>query len=210
MASTQTLRPPRKDRFRDIADRLDLIATVREADDPAGAGFQTFVAPRKGADEETLVEHFLDVSADILGLDQPLREGVAVEREHVFGDMTARLLVDIAEIAEEILAALADPFLKTLGQIGPHQAYRRIHRMIAGAAIDAEPFDLLLQHPFEQFDLPTWMHAEITHQVLLGLALPIAVPAGVKNKYVSILHFHGRRLDHFRGDDGPVAHVLRN
>ena len=69
---------------------------------------------------EALVQHLLDVAADILGMNQALREGVAVERKHVFGDVTARFLVRVAEFAEEFLAALADFFLEPLGEIGPH------------------------------------------------------------------------------------------
>ena len=67
-----------------------------------------------------------------------------------------------------------------------------------------------LEHPFEQLDLPAGMHAEIAHQVLLWLPLPIAVPAGVNDENVAVLHFYGRRLDHFRGDNRPVIHVLRD
>ena len=117
-------------------------------------------------------------------------------------------LCDVAELAEEFFAALADLLLETLGEVGTHQTDRGVHRMIAGAAIDAEPFDLLLQHPFEQFDLAAGMHAEIAHQVLLRLALPIALPAGVNDQDVAVLHLDRRRLDHGRRDHRPVVHML--
>ena len=82
--------------------------------------------------------------------------------------------------------------------------------MIAGAAIDAEPFDLLLQHPLQQFDFAARMHAEIAHQVLLRLALPVSLPAGVDDEDIALLDLDGSALDHFRSDHRPVVHVLRD
>ena len=37
------LAAPRQDRVGDVADRLDPVAAIRKADDPAGAGFQALV-----------------------------------------------------------------------------------------------------------------------------------------------------------------------
>ena len=126
-------------------------------------------------------------------MDQPFREGVAVERKDVLGDVAAGFLVDVVNSPKNSSQLFADLLLETLGEVGTHQTDRGVHGMIAGAAVDAEPFDLLLQHPFEQFDLAARMHAEITHQVLLRLAFPIALPAGVNDQDVAVLHLDRRR-----------------
>src|SRR5450756_611336 len=107
-----------------------------------------------------------------------------MEGEHVFDNLTARLLVNVAVLAEKLVTGLAYARLEALRKVGAHQTNGGVHRMIAGAAIDPEPFDLLLEHPFEQFDFPAGMHAEILDQVLFGLAFPIAMPAGVNDQDV--------------------------
>jgi hypothetical protein len=68
-------------------------------------------------------------------------------------------------------------------------------------------FDLLFQHPFEQFDLPAWVHAEIANEILLRLALPVAVPARVDDEDVALLHLYGCLSDHLRRDHGPIIHM---
>src|SRR5579859_5179106 len=100
--------------------------------------------------------------------------------------MTTRLLVDVVIFAEKFLAGLADARLEPLRKIRPHHTDRGIHRVIAGSAIDSEPLDFLLEHPFEKFDFPAGMHAEISNQILFGLTLPIAVPAGVNDQNISV------------------------
>src|ERR1700733_16218049 len=71
---------PREDRLGDVADRLDRIPAIRETHDAARTGFQAFIAPGKGDDNEALIEHFFHVAADILGVDKALGKSVAVER----------------------------------------------------------------------------------------------------------------------------------
>src|SRR6202012_4196705 len=134
----------------------------------------------------------------------------AVKRKYVLSNMAARLLMGVAEIAEILLAGLSYALLESLGEIGAHQADRGIHRMVAGTAIDAKPLYFSPKHPFQQFDIAAWMHAEIAHQILLRLTFPVAIPAGVNDQDVAVLDLNRSRLDHGRGDDGPVIHVFRH
>src|SRR5258708_32385678 len=131
-----------------------------------------------------------------------------MEGKHVFSDVTARLLVNIVVLTEKLFAGLSNTSLEALRKIRPHQTNGRIHRVIAGPAIDPEPLDFLLEHPFEQFDFYTGMHTKISNQVLLGLAFPIAMPAGVNDHNISVTNLDRRLLDHLRRDHGPIVHML--
>ena len=82
--------------------------------------------------------------------------------------------------------------------------------MIGRAAINAEPFDLFPEHPLEQFDLASRVHAEIANEILPRLSLPITMPSSMNDEDVPFLHLNRRRLDHFGSDDGPVVHILRD
>ena len=54
-----------QDRFGSIADSLDLVVDIKEADDAARASFEAFVAPRERADYTAFAQHHLDVAAEI-------------------------------------------------------------------------------------------------------------------------------------------------
>src|ERR1700739_3348509 len=125
-----------------------------------------------------------------------------MEGEHVFSDVTTRLLVDVIVLAEKLFAGLADTRLEPLCKIGPHQTNGGIHRMIAGTASDAEPLDFLLEHPFEQFDFSTGMHTKISNQILFGLTFPIPMPAGVNDQNISVANVDRRLLDYLRPVNG--------
>src|SRR5262245_244316 len=90
-----------------LADRFDVLARIEEGDDAAGTSFETLVTPRKRADQRPLVEHELDVSAEILGVQQSLLEGPAVERKHICDHSSPRSLVGVFEGAEELGRSLA-------------------------------------------------------------------------------------------------------
>ena len=62
--------------------------------------------------------------------------------------------------------------------------------------------DILLQQPVEEFLLPTGMHAEVLHKILLRFALPISMPAGMNDQDVAVLRLDRHRLDHGGRDDG--------
>jgi hypothetical protein len=55
---------------RRIANSRHGFVHALKADDPARAGFEAVIAPRKCADDGALVEHQLDIAADVLGMDQ--------------------------------------------------------------------------------------------------------------------------------------------
>src|ERR1700733_3719812 len=118
---------PREDRLGDIADRLDRIPAAGETHDAAWTGFQAFVAPGKGADNEALIEHFFHVAADILGVDQALGKRVAVEWEDIFDDVATGFLVHVVKVAEKFLARLADFLLEAFGDVGAHVADGCVH-----------------------------------------------------------------------------------
>src|SRR4051812_23971693 len=95
-----------EDRLGGISHRLDVFSDVQEGDDAARAALQAFVAPWKGADETTLVQHELDVAAEILGMKQSLLEGPTVEREHIGNHLAPGFLVRVFETAEELRRGL--------------------------------------------------------------------------------------------------------
>src|SRR6185437_4094248 len=97
----------RQNRLRGVADRLDILAGVEEADDAARAAFEALVAPREGADQAALVEHQLDVAAEILRVQQAFLERPVVEWEHVGRHFPARALMRVLERAEELARRLA-------------------------------------------------------------------------------------------------------
>src|SRR5258708_1680041 len=74
---------PLEDVVADTAAGLVSLDRAVDADDAARAGCKPFIAPWNRTDDRPLVQHLLDVAADILGVDQPLLEGIGVEREHV-------------------------------------------------------------------------------------------------------------------------------
>src|SRR5262249_46337649 len=91
-----------EDRLGGVAHRLDVLAHVEKRDDAARAAFEALVAPRKRADEAALVEHELDVAAEVLGMQQAFLEGPAVEGKYVGRDLAAGFLVHVVEGAEEL------------------------------------------------------------------------------------------------------------
>ena len=70
---------PRQNRLGGIADRLDVLSDIEKRDDAAWTALETFVAPRKRADERALVEHELDVAAEILGMQEPFLERPVID-----------------------------------------------------------------------------------------------------------------------------------
>src|SRR5882672_9339491 len=98
---------PAHDRLRRVAHALDIVAGVEEGDDAAGAALEPLVAPGERADQRPLVEHELDVAAEVLGVQQALLERPIVEWEHVGQDLAAGFLVRVLEGAEELRRRLA-------------------------------------------------------------------------------------------------------
>src|SRR5215469_9321636 len=83
------------------ADRLDLrVVRVGERENAAGAAFQSLVPPDEGADDAALVEHQLDVAADILRVKQAFLETVIVEGKHVLLHQAAGSFVRVFECTE--------------------------------------------------------------------------------------------------------------
>lgn len=114
-----------EDRPGDIADRFDLLVHALETDDTARARLEAITAPGKRADHRALVEHLLDIAADILGVDQSLLEGVGVKWKHVLG---AVLGFDIRRPAPKL------PGIGRLGMTAGLQLLLPIHMTIGGAA----------------------------------------------------------------------------
>src|SRR5262245_8009167 len=107
------------DRLRRVAHRFEWIAGLGEGDDTAGTTFEALIAPGKRPDQRALVEHELDVAAEILGVQQSLLEGPVVKRKHVGHDPAFGLLVDVFEGAEELARCLAVELGELRGEIRP-------------------------------------------------------------------------------------------
>src|SRR5712691_1581228 len=193
------------DRFGGVADRLDVLAHVEECDDTTRTSFEPLVAPREGADEGALVEHQLDIAAQVLGVQQPFLERPVVEREHVGGDLAARFLVRVLERAEEFRRRLAVPLGELRREIGAHVADRRVHGVVAGAGVHGPPADLLLAHPVQRVEVRPGVVAEVLHQILFRLSLVVAMPAGVQNQNVTLADIGARALDDLGRDHGPIG-----
>src|SRR5215471_9086122 len=93
---------------------------VEEADNAARTPFEPFVTPGKCANHTTLAEHHLDVTAEILRMQQAFLESPAVEREHILLHPAAGLLVRVFERAKVLRRCLAVLSRKLLGEIGSH------------------------------------------------------------------------------------------
>ena len=106
---------------------------IKEADDPAGAAFEAFVAPRERADHAALAQHHLDVAAEIFRVRQALLKCPVVEREHVGRDFPSGFLVRVFERAEKFAGCLAMQFRELLREVRPHIADGGVHRVVAGA-----------------------------------------------------------------------------
>src|SRR4030088_1310048 len=188
-----------EDRLGGISHRLDVLSDVKEGDDAARAALQALVAPRKSADEAALVQHELDVAADILGMKQPFLECPTVEREHIGNHLASGFLVRVFETAEELRRGLAVQLGELRGEVGPHVADGRVHGVVAGARIHAPPLDLLLQHPMQGVEVRPRVIAEVLHEILFGLALVVAVPAGMQDYGIALADIGAGGLDDLRG-----------
>jgi len=78
-----------ENRLRGISDCFNAVTGIEEADDPARAAFQNFVAPRKGADNAALSEHHFDVAAEIFRVKEALLERPIVKRKYVGRNLAA-------------------------------------------------------------------------------------------------------------------------
>src|ERR1700692_1460846 len=153
-------------RLRHVTHSFDVLLDALETDDPARTGLEPFIAPRESADDGPLVQHQLDVAADVFRMNEPLLKCLRVKGKIILHDLSARALVRVRVLSEEVVAAHSDLSLELLCEVRPHASDRGVHRVIAGTAINSEPFDFLLQHPVEKLLLPARVHAEVLHQIL--------------------------------------------
>src|SRR3984957_7556382 len=151
---------PPEDRLRRVADRLDVLAGIEKRNDPAGRGFKPLVAPGKRANEAALVEHELDIAAEIFRVQQSLLEGPAVEGKDVGGHLAPGFLVHVVEAAEELRRGLAGLPGELRREVGAHGASGCVHGVVARARIHAPPFDFLAQHPVERVEVRTGVIAK--------------------------------------------------
>src|SRR5262245_57405573 len=192
------------DRLRRVAHRFDVIAGLEEGDDTAGTTFESLIAPGKRPNQRALVEHELDVAAEILGVQQSLLEGPVVKRKHVGHDPAFGLLVDVFEGAEELARRLAVELDELRGQIWPHGADRSVHGVIARSRVHAPPLDLFFQHPMQGVEIGARVVAEVFHEILPRLALVMAMPTRVQKQDVAVADIGAGALDDLRRDHGPV------
>src|SRR6202000_2434133 len=122
--------PRSEDRPRHVTNSFDFLFDALEADDPARTGFKPFITPGESGDHRTLVQHQLDVAANVFRMDKPLLESLRVEREIILHDLPARALVRVGVLTEKFVAAHSDFRLELLGKIRPHPPDRRIHGVI--------------------------------------------------------------------------------
>ena len=76
--------------------------------------------------------------------------------------------------------------------------------MVGAAAIDANPFELLLLAPVGKAGIGAGVHDHVAHFVAVGLVPAKMVVAGVDDEDVAFAHFHAL-LDHFRRVDIIIA-----
>jgi hypothetical protein len=61
---------------RNVADGFDGFIHALEADDAAWTCFKALIAPGERADDGALVQHLLDIAADIFGVNEAFLEGI--------------------------------------------------------------------------------------------------------------------------------------
>ena len=173
---------------------LSASLVLDERHDPADARLAADELPRKGADQAAAVQHLLDVTADILGVDDPVPERDAVHREPpVFGEVGRG-------------AATGAPLVLTC-RVRPVALDRGVHRMVGRARVHPQPRELPLDDPFGELAPAARVVAEVADLVLLGCGVVEPVPARVDDQDVAFLHLDLAR-DVLRRDHRPVLDLV--
>src|SRR5215469_7485583 len=94
-------------------------------------------------------------------------------------------MMGVLVLAEVLRSGHADLALEASRDVRTHMADRRVDGMITRPGVDSPPADLEVQHPAGKLNPASGMHAEITDEVLLRLALVVAVEAGVNDQDVA-------------------------
>src|SRR5437879_9119921 len=137
-----------------------------EGDDAARRGLATLDRNREGADHAPLVQHLLDIPAQILHVCDALTEGDSMHHEQVL-------------LGPDVVHFLAHPLLVLACCVRPFGANRRVHRVVTRAGVGRGPSQLQLHDPFRGRAIPTRVAQEVALLVLFRPSVEEAMPSCV-------------------------------
>src|SRR5216683_192396 len=148
-------------------------ASLDDRDRAARRRLAALEAPRKASEQDLLVEHLIDVAAEVLDVDHVVRKK---QRVH---DLVVGFREDLVEAAAELL----------LGLLGADTPDHRVHRVIGAAGVHRYPPHAASQHPFRESAGRPWVADEVFGLVNLRAVSPVlwvmAVVAGMDDEDVA-------------------------
>src|SRR6266851_523638 len=134
--------------------------------------------PWEASEHDLLVEHLINVTAEVLDVDH------VVGKKQRVHDLVVGLRKDFVEAATELL-------LRLFGLVGPDAADDRVHGVVGAAGVDRDPPHTALQHPLGERARRTRVADEVFGLVDLGAVCPVLgivpVIAGVDDQDVATL-----------------------
>src|SRR5205807_10496154 len=109
-------------------------ASIDHRDRATQRSLAALEAPREAAELNLPVEHLVELSAEVLDVDD------VVWKEQRVHDLVVRLREDLIEAAAELLFCL-------FGLVGADATNDGVHGMVGAADVDRDPADAVLQHP---------------------------------------------------------------
>src|SRR5712691_1402779 len=151
---------------------------LQHGDGAAQRRLATLEAPRKAAEQDLPVEHLVELSAEILDVDDVVRKQ---QRVH---DLVVGLGKDLIQAATELL-------LRLLRLVGADPADDGVHRVVRAAHVNRDPAHPALQDPFGEGARRPGMADEVLRLVQLRpvgpVLLVLAVVAGADDQDVAAL-----------------------
>src|SRR5260370_11473862 len=126
----------------------------------AGRCLAALEPPWEASECDLLVEHLIDVTAEVLDVDHVMWKK---QRVH---DLVIGLRKNFVEAAAELLLSL-------LGLVGPDAADDRVHRVVRAAGVDRDPPHPALQHPFGERTGRSRVANEVLRLVDMGPVGPV-------------------------------------
>src|SRR5579864_6928081 len=126
--------------------------SLHDGDRAAQSSFAALEAPRKTAELDPGVKHLVDLTAEVLDVDDVVRKQ---QRVH---DLVIRFRKDVVEAAAELP-------LRVLGFVGADAPDHGVHRMVGAAGVDRNPTHTAFEHPLRESSRRARMADEILRLV---------------------------------------------
>src|SRR5215216_583844 len=163
-----------------IACPVPLICSVLQEGDGAAEGrLPADELPREAAEVDAPVQHLVDLTAQVLDVDDVVGEQQGVHDLEVLA-------------GEQLVQGAAQGGLGVLGLVGADLADDGVHRVVGAAGVHGQPAHPSVQHPLGELAGRAGMADEVAGLVDLAAVDPVlvveAVVAGVDDEDVVALH----------------------